>query len=266
MNPAATPYIPKSIRSPTRETSSYPQIQTAKPTQVTTFPITPIFGAPPPPVDFTKTKPTYQNLLNACTNHEIVFRIHDKTSISYLNWTGDPSTSGFSAPNPNLANLSPSTYQAVLRHNYRKDWASDTHSVQTMINHILSVHPVQHQLGKKPAADELSPWISVTQRLDRAIYEVVKRLASGNVELVRMAIIRRRAPGEQLYGQRRVYPLDAQPCYALNAARLDSGLQSWAVEKAKAKATDYHESLYYGRIFNDLIEADLVWTKDVSPE
>lgn len=217
-----------------------------------------------PPSSFIDTKPTYRNLLVACGFHQVLFRVHDKTSASPLIWTGDPATSGFSSPNPNLSQLTPKTYRQSLHPHYRKDWANDTYKIQTMIDHIMCLHPLKRELGKAIEPDEQSPWISVTDRLDRAIFDCIRRLAREDVDLVRMAIIRRPHPGEPRYNLVRTYPLHVQPYYYLNKVEEWSGIQSLVLHNAKTKCTDWHESLYYGRIFSELVEADLVWTKDVS--
>jgi hypothetical protein len=207
-----------------------------------------------PPTDFSET-----------ITHQIVFRIHDKTSAAPLVWTGDLSTSGFSSPNRNLSLLTSATYRQALWHNYRKDWANDSYKLQSMIDHILCFHPFKQDLGYKAAMapDELSPWVSTTNRLDRGIYECARRLASGAADLVRMAVIRRPQQHERNSPLTRAYPLYALPHVYLKRIDTSESIQRAIIRRAAEKAIDWHESLYYGRIFSTLVEADLVWTKDV---
>jgi hypothetical protein len=135
--------------------------------------------------------------------------------------------------------------------------------MQTVIEHVLGVCPPKKAQVAVPA-DELSPWISTSISLDRAVFQVTKRLANSNLDLVRMAVIRRRQNGQQwIFGETGFHTLNMIPWFYLNAIDHTSATQSHLVERAIKAVSDSSELLFYGRIFSEVIEADLVWTKDV---
>ena len=77
---------------------------------------------------------------------KILFRIHDPLSSSPLFWTGNPSTSGFAAPNLNLGILTPSAYSKVYTEfnpalitdkTEYEGWAAGKYIRHTILDHVM---------------------------------------------------------------------------------------------------------------------------------
>ena len=149
-------------------------------------------------------------LLHLSQTSQILFRIHDPTSSSPLFWTGRSSTSGFSAPNLNLAYLEPPAYSAVYNtHNPAlitdksepEGWAAGKYIRHTILDHVLgkekqSCMPTLTSIDERPDTpeDEKTPWISTSIDLMWCIYEIVRRLVSLEKKSVYITIIRHPNP------------------------------------------------------------------------
>ena len=149
-------------------------------------------------------------LLHLSQTSQILFRIHDPTSSSPLFWTGRSSTSGFSAPNLNLAYLEPPAYSAVYNtHNPAlitdksepEGWAGGKYIRHTILDHVLgkekqSCMPTLTSIDERPDTpeDEKTPWISTSIDLMWCIYEIVRRLVSLEKRSVYITIIRHPNP------------------------------------------------------------------------
>lgn len=59
-------------------------------------------------------RPSYASLVNAGHSGNLVFRVHNPTSVSPLIWTGDGRTSGFASANKHLGMLTPKAYTSAL--------------------------------------------------------------------------------------------------------------------------------------------------------
>jgi len=147
---------------------------------------------------------------------KILFRIHDPLSSSPLFWTGNPSTSGFAAPNLNLGILTPSAYSKVYTEfnpalitdkTEYEGWAAGKYIRHTVLDHVMGKEkqtclPTLTSMDERPDTpqDEMTPWISTSADLVWCIYEIVRRLVSLERKSVYMTIIRHPAaasPTEQ---------------------------------------------------------------------
>jgi len=146
------------------------------------------------------------DLLHLSQTSKILFRIHDPTSATPLFWTGNPSTSGFSAPNLNLGLLTPTAYSkvynafnpALITDKSEYDgWAGGKYMRHTVLDHVMgkekqSCLPTSTSMDERPDTpqDEMTPWISTSVDLLWCIYEICRRLVSLEKESVYLTVVR----------------------------------------------------------------------------
>jgi hypothetical protein len=146
------------------------------------------------------------DLLHLSQTSKILFRIHDPTSATPLFWTGNPSTSGFSAPNLNLGLLTPTAYSKVYNafnpalitdKTEYEGWAGVKYMRHTVLDHVMGKEkqtclPTSTSMDERPDTpqDEMTPWISTSVDLLWCIYEICRRLVSLEKKLVYMTVVR----------------------------------------------------------------------------
>lgn len=157
----------------------------------------------------TKSQPplySIPELLHLSQTAKILFRIHDPTSSTPLFWIGNPSTSGFSAPNLNLGILTPSAYSQVYNKfnpalitdkSEYEGWAAGKYIRHTVLDHVMgkekqSCLPTLTCIDERPDTpqDEMTPWISTSADLLWCIYEICRRLVSLERKSVYLTVIR----------------------------------------------------------------------------
>jgi hypothetical protein len=165
------------------------------------------------------------------------YRVHDdssKTSFTHKD--------GFSANHHDFLNggqgISPEQYKAYMA-------TADDRAV-------LAENVEKHITGWYNHRDKVqnTKFISVTAKLDWAIWEIVRRLRAGKAE-VRLAAINVKCPAHPIF---KVSPLDV----------LDQLAPSENVTRARNFAKTSSELLAVGRIFSHDIPWHIVWTKKVS--
>jgi hypothetical protein len=152
--------------------------------------------------------PSYSipDLLHLSHTSKILFRIHDPTSSTPLFWTGNRSTSGFSAPNLNLGILTPEAYSQVYNRfnpalitdkTEYEGWAGGKYIRHTILDHVMgkekqSCLPTLTSMDERPDTpqDEMTPWISASADLLWCMYEIVRRLVSLEKKSVYLTVIR----------------------------------------------------------------------------
>ena len=225
------------------------------------------------------------------------------TSASPLVWNNFPSDSGFTAPNGNLARLSPTAYLVHFRENRGQvTWAEGLYTKQTVVDHILQrwrqtalnyVGMVVDEEGVDIPEDDKSPWISTSKDLTWCVWESARRLAmaveavdrrfSGTLVgdpvqkaeewrkqrqaiVVNLAIIRHHSGTIALQDARR-NRLESHIDPRGPTGRLVPKMMSVSLqgdfEDARRLAVSSGEILYYGRIFAANVESNLEWTIDV---
>jgi hypothetical protein len=146
------------------------------------------------------------DLLHLSQTSKILFRIHDPTSATPLFWTGNPSTSGFSAPNLNLGLLTPTAYSkvynafnpALITDKTEYDgWAGGKYMRLTVLDHVMGKEkqtclPTLTSMDERPDTpqDEMTPWISTSVDLLWCIYEICRRLVSLEKKTVYLTVVR----------------------------------------------------------------------------
>jgi hypothetical protein len=150
------------------------------------------------------------DLLHLSQTSKILFRVHDPTSATPLFWTGNPSTSGFSAPNLNLGILTPTAYSKVYT-TYNPalitdktesgGWAGGKYIRHTVLDHVMGKEkqtclPTLTSMDERPDTpqDEMTPWISTSVDLLWCIYEICRRLVSLEKKSVYMTVVRHPDP------------------------------------------------------------------------
>ncbi|KAK4689274.1 hypothetical protein P7C73_g817, partial [Tremellales sp. Uapishka_1] len=200
----------------------------------------------------------YEAYVDTATARGLVFRVHDANSFCRLN------TSGFAAPSGKFDGMAIEAYLAAFKVLRKPQWADSTYLRDTIVDHCLV----------RPSADgELSPWISTTDSLDWAIWEVARRLGHPDpqkrVDKVRLCVIRHSIPTNNPFGKRdkKNIELWTFPGANLNLPDLERTLPYPKMRDAvlaKRKARISNEKLFYGRIFADSIEDDLEFTLTAS--
>ena len=146
------------------------------------------------------------DLLHLSQTSKILFRVHDPTSATPLFWTGNPSTSGFSAPNLNLGILTPTAYSKVYNvfnpalitdKTESSGWAGGKYMRHTVLDHVMGKEkqtclPTLTSMDERPDTpqDEMTPWISTSVDLLWCIYEIYRRLVALERKSVFMTVVR----------------------------------------------------------------------------
>lgn len=235
---------------------------------------------------------TYPSIRQALTDHKILLRVHTSPNSPLPSLHNDPSTSGFTARNAAFRGLAPQEFrQVTARLRNEVGWAEGPYMRKTIIDHlnnsttarprlsstlVSSFYPRTqtntqngHRGGRIPAvrpitqsrfeADEQSPWISTTQKLDWAIWYISKLLAQGRHGKVHLAIIKNGAR----HGEISVKPFRMFERYPNQPMGLE-GVSTEAYRRARNNAMISQEILLYGRIFGESIISDLTITPYVS--
>lgn len=237
--PRATPLSPTPL--PPRPTRPSPNMQSgafirplvpvdaiAKP-QINNFP--PVIAIPKGPPPRLPAELTYE-ALSKHVSHGGLVRVHQANSASPLQWTGSRSSSGFGAGV--FKGMSPNAYSAAMSQQRKGPWDGPW-VTETVHRHITE------------RSDEDTPWISGTFSLNWALWAIVKALAEGSTA-VHLSVI---SPTDEI----RFLPTEV-----LHHTRGDVRSQEAATIR---RAAERGEVLFYGRIFADSIQADLVWTPEV---
>lgn len=232
---------------------------------------------------------TYSSLTEALHHRTIILRVHTTPH--------NPLESGFTARNPVFRGLTVEQYHHATASLKGERWAEGPYMRDVIIDHInqLIRRPQPQQPGNmgngwlrqppphiryqgrqrqnvplKEEVDELSPWISTTANLDWALWYITKLLAlPGNgprnnpgmkhntVKLAIISISTDRTYNKELY----VAPFLWRPP---DETRYMCQVDRERYNRAKKSAISAKEVLFYGRIFNESILADLTFTKEVS--
>lgn len=212
---------------------------------------------------------------------DIVFRVYTDLSASPLVWTGDSATSGFFAPNGYLR-ISPSVYTRLLPGiQTAYSLVDGQYTRHSLVDHILGkaqqtcvLVPSSLQERDSTAEDDKSCWISCTGSLVWAMWELARRIAVEGCSEVHVALIKRK-PNKQkeLAGEAKDYAgreISVIPGRSISAGLREGRAQQLfslntreAYETAAQQAMESEERLYYGRIFAESIEADLIFTREV---
>lgn len=237
-------------------------------------------------------------LLRLSQTSKILFRFTDLNSISPLYWTGNPSTSGFSSPNLNLAYLDPTAYSAVFAPT-ANTFGPITGGIEgpclrhTVLDHIMGKEkqtclPTLTSIDEMPDTpeDEKTPWISTSTDLYWVIHEVCRRLVYLKRKSVWITIIA--YPGmsglhghidvntssnedRQIGSQGRGVEVMVNPAVVLRMNHhkakdlMLSIRMKEAYDSARKAAEISGERLIWGRIFPDSILYHTEFTLDVSP-
>ena len=131
---------------------------------------------------------TYTRLYRELNDGQILLRVHHSMSASQLILSPSPSTSGFFAPSPLFACVTPKTYALVASNvDPESPWMREL-----LVDHIRGTR--RPYLGRNASEvrppDELSPWISCTASLDWAIWDIARCLARGGRWSVTLTIVR----------------------------------------------------------------------------
>ncbi|WVQ81746.1 hypothetical protein IAT38_003871 [Cryptococcus sp. DSM 104549] len=142
--------------------------------------------------------PRYLHLQSEGFHGRAVFRVHSSRSASKIWWTGDHATSGFFAPAPVFAHVTPSSFKSSFGELIRgggDQWARGVYMRSMMVDHILCSAPAALRNPRPPDGGfwrpppgsfmdeangmepEPSMWISTTRSLDWAIFEIARILA-----------------------------------------------------------------------------------------
>ncbi|WVW84119.1 hypothetical protein I302_106148 [Kwoniella bestiolae CBS 10118] len=241
----------------------------------------------------------YLQLARLSCDDQILLRVHSQSSISPLIWSGDMKTSGFFATSSVFQQLTPKSYEALFK-SYQSDehfrdegWLKRPLMREIMIDHILcrpsrklvtvnlkSITDLSKVVRDEGEGGRGDYWISTTRSIDWAVFEIARRLAfclvSGGVEgdkKVRLAVINRNQTiprngkcdsqkGESRIAERTINPylcLTAYESNILSPSKLEASIH------ARKRAKDSYEILYWGRVFGENIQQDLVFTPDYLP-
>jgi hypothetical protein len=200
---------------------------------------------------------TYSNLQRRTLSGELVVRVHHVLSASPLVWTGDPNTSGFSAPQSCFDAMSPSAY------NPNQDMrAIGTEARKHIVDHILdrrSLPPAPDPVTQDIEMLTASPYISVTAGLDWALYWIAHQLAATSVPAFHLAVIRRPIPLSSK--EVMIQPFSADPVDVLAGMR-ERERPDYLL--ARSRAVERQELFFYGRIFADSVIANITFNQSVS--
>lgn len=203
---------------------------------------------------------TYSTLRQRTLSGELVVRVHHALSASPLVCTGDPSTSGFSAPQSCFEAIPPSAY------NPNEDVrAAGVEARKHIIDHILdrrSLPPAPDPLTQDIEMLAASPYISVTANLDWALYWIAHQLAATSVSAFHLAVIRR--PIASAHYQPKEAVIQPFGDDALKSSAGMRGREKQDYLLASAKAVERQELFFYGRIFATSIVANITFNQYVS--
>lgn len=162
---------------------------------------------PSSPKSESRETPNFLTLEDLSSRSQILFRITDPSSVSPLCWTGEPSTSGFGAPNLNLACLDQTTYHQIFHHlctsttsprlsKSRSWWTDEPYIRHSILDHVRGREKqtclnTLTCLDDRPDSpeDERSPWISTSGNLLWVVYDVVRRLVLLKRDTVYLTVI-----------------------------------------------------------------------------
>lgn len=226
--------------------------------------------------------PSFSTLDERARSDDLVFRVYTEHSASPLVWTGTPATSGFFAPNGYLS-ISPSVYTRLSTGGQSAYSLVDgPYGRHSLVDHILGKEqqtcilvPSSIQERDSIPEDDKSCWISCTRSLTWAIWEAARRIATEECLEVHVSLItRKRQEQHTSGGESKAFAgreISVVPGRSILAGLREGRAQQLfsmntreAYEIAARQATESEEVLYYGRIFAESIEADLVFTRDVS--
>jgi len=178
---------------------------------------------------------------------EQCFRITDRSSVcSY-----DPQH-GFTASDGMFEDASGNPISAkVFKTDITYPALSDRQVIDSVVRHITGGW---HQTSAKYHVP--SRWISTAARYDWAVWEMSRRLSSGQVAEVSITTIPKRLSYSKRYRGTRLIGVDALPYL------IDEGydLRDKSVQFARSST----EILWYGRIFQKHISRHEIWTREVS--
>lgn len=198
---------------------------------------------------------TYSNLLRRTLSGEIVLRIHHSLSTSPLVMTGNPSTSGFTAPQAAFDGMAPAAYRIATR-GFDGTFMATPAARQQAVEHVLDRRGLP-----PPGLDQdiemmtASPFISVTADLDWALYWIARQLTGTTTPEIHLAVIR--VPNAEVM----LNPFPDSPMAAVVGMSEREKVAYWS---ARGKAEERKEWFFYGRIFDDSILGDIVFTPKVS--
>ena len=252
---------------------------------------------------------TYPSIRQALLDHKVLLRVHTSPESPLPSPANDPSTAGFTARNDAFRGLAPQEFrQVTARLRTEEGWADGPYMRKTIIDHLNNSTTARPRLSQPPGrpfyphsetqygyrggrvpapspvrhpisqtrfeADEQSPWISTTEKLDWAIWYISKILAQGGHKQVHLAIIKNGARHGEISikpfrthereRERERYP--SQPRYP-SPSRPEimdpEGISMDAYRRARSSAIMSREILLYGRIFGESIISDLTFTPHV---
>ncbi|WWC94590.1 hypothetical protein V866_001437 [Kwoniella sp. B9012] len=239
----------------------------------------------------------YLQLSRLAIEDQIVFRVHSQSSVSPLVWSGDMRTSGFFATSSVFQRLTPKSYEALFRSyqpDERKDnegWLTRPLMREVMIDHILcrpskrfitirldSISDIS-KLANEPGGEgeREDYWISTTRSIDWAIFEIARRLSmylvSGGREgdkEVRLTVINKHSNlsngnGKVVKDKIRERTVDPYFCLRSHENNILSPSKLEASIHARQRAKESYEILYWGRIFGENIQQDLVFNPEYLP-
>ncbi|OCF61003.1 hypothetical protein L486_00647 [Kwoniella mangroviensis CBS 10435] len=239
----------------------------------------------------------YLQLSRLAIDNQIVFRVHSQSSVSPLIWSGDMKTSGFFATASVFQRLTPKSYEALFRSyqpDGRKDdegWLTRPLMREVMIGHILcrpskrfitvrlnsisDISQMAKESGREGEREDY--WISTTRSVDWAIFEIARRLSmylisggrEGNKE-VRLAVLNKNSNlssgnGDVKEDKVRERTVNPYLCLRWHESNILSPSKLEASIRARQRAKESYEILYWGRIFGENIQQDLVFSTDYLP-
>ncbi|WVQ67276.1 uncharacterized protein L199_005471 [Kwoniella botswanensis] len=239
----------------------------------------------------------YLQLSRLAIEDQIVFRVHSQSSVSPLLWSGDMKTSGFSATSSVFQRLTPRSYEALFRSyqpDERKDnegWLTRPLMREVMIDHILcrpskkfitvrldsisDISKMAKESGREGEREDY--WISTTRSVDWAIFEIARRLSmylvsgarEGDKE-VRLTVIDKHSNlsydnGNVVKDKIRERTVDPYFCLRSHENNILSPSKLEASIHARQKTKESYELLYWGRIFGENIQQDLVFNTEYLP-
>ncbi|WRT66547.1 uncharacterized protein IL334_003506 [Kwoniella shivajii] len=247
----------------------------------------------------------YLQLGQSSYRNQTVFRIHTKSSASPLISTGNSSTSGFFATSKVFSHLTPKAYEALFQSHSDEEtdkhegWLKGTLMRELMIDHILcrpskkfidlsTIIKIKDkssmkkskkgEMGLESRIDSDGYWISTTRAIDWAIYEIARRLTITHItgkgeKQINLSVINAEPTASSLaegkasiqigkIRERRINPLI---CLEVNERKILSPHKLQASIQAKSKSRETSETLFWGRIFGENVEEDLIFTAEHLP-
>jgi hypothetical protein len=211
----------------------------------------------------------YHRLASLAYRGDYLFRIWDQTSLSPLAPAKEFQLGGFTSPHPFFAGMNDERYRVTCRQLYQEHgrWVHCQQVRDSILRHTTGdttlgdvLHSVEHRLEALNIANEQSPWITTNGSLSWATFEVCRRLAKDPSSTVHMTVIRRPTGGAEIRSKTET----------VLSGYVDDlvSKQEWraveVVTKAKVRAREAGEVLWYGRIFPNSILYDTVWTSQLS--